>query len=322
MRNGCVEVSAPSHVHTGNIDINGGLGRLYGTLGFTLEEPRLKMKICRDNDNSVDGTSRGDVLGYVELFSKLYNVKMRVIVEEEIPPHVGLGSTTPIALGVGVAAAILSGRRYRLEEIALAAGRSQVSGLGYHAFMGGGFIVDGGFKPGVKMVPPLLARIPVPSKYRIVYAVPNARLDEILALKEREEEILESMPVMDEEMAARNSRIVLMGILPAALEGDWATAGRWLYEFNRGLGEYWASRQEGVYCCREVEEVVDFLMERGAYCACQSSWGPTVYGLLPSQHADNVYRELGELLERMGGGISGVSRVDNTGAVIRVVGDG
>ncbi len=322
MANDCLEISAPSHVHVGNIDIHGGLGRLYGTLGFTLEKPRLRVKICRSSKNEVRGTSRRDVEEYVDLFSKYYGVELSVSFMEEIPAHVGLGSTTPIALSIGIAAAILSGKRYDLEDIALRAKRSRVTGLGFYSFKYGGFICDGGYRPDKLKVPPLLMRVPVPEKYRIIYAVPTKHLDEIFALKEREDEILESMPAMDERMAEKNARIVLMGILPAVAEGDWETAGRLLYRLNRGLGEYWASEQRGIYCCEEVEEIVNFYLQQGALCACQSSWGPTVYALFPAGKVDSVYGKLVDLIEELGGGLHGVTKVDNNGAMIRAISDG
>lgn len=314
----CLEASAPSHVHVGNIDIHGGIGRLYGTLGFALNTPRLRVRVCKSTSNTILGTRRSDVEGYVDLFSELYNVKLRVEFLEEIPPHVGLGSTTPIALSIGMAAAILSGRNYSLEEIALKAGRSRVSALGYYAFKLGGFICDGGYRVDREGVPPLVLRVPVPERYRIVYAVPTRSLEEILRVKAVEDKVLASMPAMSMDMAERNARIVLMGVLPAAAEGDWETAGKWLYELNRGLGEYWASKQGGVYCCSEAEELIRFYLSHGALCACQSSWGPTVYGLYYAVDAPRVHALLAKLLEELGGGLSGVARVDNSGAVLRV----
>lgn len=311
----CVEVSAPSHVHVGNIDIHGGLGRLYGTLGFALEEPRLRIRLCSSHaDTSVRGSKRIEFERYLKLFAKRYNLNFEAEVLEEIPAHVGLGSTTPIALSIGYATALLSGREPVLEEIAALTGRSMISGLGFYAFKTGGFIVDGGFKPGSKRVPPLLFRIPMPRSLSIIYAVPARPVPEILELKAREDTILQEMPPMDEEMAMRNARILAMGILPAAAEGDWRELGGYLYRLNRGLGEYWASRQGDVYCCSEVDEIVDYFVRGGAFCACQSSWGPTVYALVPSKRRDPLYHGLTKLLEKLGGGIHGATSVDNDGA--------
>ncbi|MCE4601351.1 MAG: GHMP kinase [Desulfurococcales archaeon] len=315
----CVEVSAPSHVHVGNIDIHGGLGRLYGTIGFALEEPRLRTRICSSRKGvRVSGSERAEFKRYLKLFAKRYKLDLKVEVLEEIPAHVGLGSTTPIALSIGYATALLSGDEPVLEEIAGLAGRSTISGLGFYTFKTGGFIVDGGFKPGSTRVPPLIFRTPLPRSLSIVYAVPARPVPRILELKAREDAILREMPSMDEEMAMRNARLLAMGILPAAAEGDWRGLGEYLYRLNKGLGEYWASRQGGIYCCSEVDEIIDYFIRGGAFCACQSSWGPTAYALVPSKRRDPLYHGLTKLLEKLGGGIHGVTSVDNDGARVVV----
>jgi beta-ribofuranosylaminobenzene 5'-phosphate synthase len=41
----CVRVVAPVHLHAGNFDLNGGLGRLYGTVGFTIDYPKLVIEV-------------------------------------------------------------------------------------------------------------------------------------------------------------------------------------------------------------------------------------------------------------------------------------
>ncbi len=40
-----VRVMAPAHLHAGDMDLNGGLGRLYSTVGFAIDRPRLVVDI-------------------------------------------------------------------------------------------------------------------------------------------------------------------------------------------------------------------------------------------------------------------------------------
>jgi len=314
-----VHVSAPAHVHVGNIDIHGGLGRLYGTVGFALEQPRLRVTIEAGEGTRVEGTSNGAFRKYAELFSEQYSIGLHVRVYEEIPPHVGLGATTPIALAIGYAAAVIAGvRDPSLNEIASVAGRSTVSALGFYSFIHGGFIVDGGFRVGARMIPPLVYRREVPASLYMVVALPRVpKLGEILRLKEREDEVLASMPPMSEDMAARNARILAMGILPSAAEGDWEGLGKWLTRLNSGLGDYWEVEQEGRYCCAEVARAVQEYIEAGALCACQSSWGPTVYALVERSKLESVVKVADSLVE-MYGGQRWATRVDNVGARILV----
>ena len=322
-RRGSVLVSAPSHVHVGNVDIHGGVGRLYGTLGFALEEPRLVVRVTLlEGGFEAVGPRAGEAVEYARVACRLAGCRgLRVEVLREIPPRVGLGSTTPLALSIALAASRLAGRRVDLEEAALAMGRSSVSGLGFHAFRLGGFIVDGGYPSRARgsEVPPLIFRAPVPPSVSVVVALPEALAGRVAGFKEREEEVLESMPRMDECMAARNARLVLMGVLPAMARGRFEEAARLLHRLNAGLGDYWAARQGGRYCCPEVEGIVEAMLAAGAWCACQSSWGPTVYALAPrGAAASRVAAAAREAVEAAGGGRVWITRVDNRGAVYRL----
>ncbi|MEB3861742.1 MAG: GHMP kinase [Desulfurococcales archaeon] len=319
-----IRVSAPSHVHVGNYDIHGGLGRMYGTIGFTLEEPRTVVEV--HTGKGVDGAPEPYYREWAERAVKVLEDagcgRVGVTIRSVIPRNVGLGATTSLVLSIIAGGLRLCNRRARLEDLAARAGRGLVSALGVYSFIHGGFIVDGGFRPGSGRVPPLIFRATVPSRYVMVVALPEAPVEGILRIKEREDEVLESMPRMPEELAMKASRIALMGIIANAAEGDWVEAGRWVTRFNRLLGEYWADRQGGVYCCREAEEVVGKMLGMGALLAGQSSWGPTVYGLFPETLAPAVVEEVRSLLDGLGGGMVWATRVDNRGAVLEVAGDG
>lgn len=323
-----VRVSAPSHVHTGNFDIHGGLGRLYGTVGMALEEPRLEVSVeAVDAGVEVRGSPRREA--YVEFASTLLSQArsegcsiggLRIEVEREIPAHVGLGSTTAIALALGSAVYTLCGLEpLDLERIAVSTGRSLVSALGLYTFKHGGLVVDGGFRPGVKKPPPLLFRVHVPKSVAVVVALPRRPIGEVLRIKAVEDKILAEMPSMDEDMAMWASRLVLMGIMASAAEGDWEAAARHLYTLNRRLGEYWASKQGGVYCCREAEVLIVEMLSAGAWGAMQSSWGPTVYGLVERARVREVMERVKGVLDSMGGGEAWATFVDNRGAVIEVL---
>jgi len=314
----CIEVTAPSHLHVGNIDLAGSLGRLYGTLGFTLSSPRFRAVICESNNNEVFGSGREDISYYLNIISKIFNIKLSVNVLEEIPAHVGMGSTTAMALSIAHAASILSSSNYNLPSIAVKIGRSRISGLGLYSYMYGGFLIDGGYRLDKQSPPPLIFQRKIPGDLKIVYAIPSKPLPKILEIKSREDEILSKLPPMTREKALENSHLVLMGIIPSAVEGDWKLFGEYLTRLNRGLGEYWAIKQEGIYCCKESEEIINYFLDRGGLCACQSSWGPTVYTLVNSHKVDQLLDGLNSLLSQMGGGTIGVTSINNWGAKIRV----
>ena len=123
---------------------------------------------------------------------------------------------------------------------------------------------------------------------------------------------------MPPELADRLSRIVLMKILPAFVEKDIKTFGSGLYQFNRLLGEFWSDYQENVYCCELVNEGIKLMLGK-AYCACQTSWGPTFYGLVMGEsEAEKLKSEVESFLMDNGdGGEVFVTKVDNRGMVVR-----
>ncbi len=313
-----IVVSAPSHVHAGNIDLHGGLGRLYGTAGFALEEPRLVVEASRaEGGVEAEGPRSSEAERYARRALEAWGCDegVRLRISSEIPAHVGLGSTTALALSSGYAALALCGvRGVSVERLAEVLGRGVPSALGVYSFKLGGFLVDGGFRRGSRRVPPLVFRAHVPRDVAVVVALPEKPVPRIMEIKRREAEVLASMPPMPEDLAARAARLLLVAALPAAAEGDWAEAARALHEFNRLLGEYWAEAQGSVYCCRESEELIDAAVRAGAWGALQSSWGPTVYALAPARRERQVLDALSRELERLGGGRAWSTRVDNEGA--------
>ena len=323
-----VVVSSPSHVHAGNYDINGGLGRLYGTVGMALESPRYVVEVAESKDSiNVRGDGRRDEAARFaraalrearRLGCKLGGLE--VVIAEEIPAHVGLGSTTALALSIAYGVFKLCGIE-PIDPVLLAkvTGRGRYSALGVYSFSTGGFIVDGGFRPQEGGVPPLVFRAHVPRRISVIVALPERPIPEIRKIKEREWDILEALPRMSEEMAMWASREVLVGVMANIADGLWEEAFRHLHRFNEKLGGYWRREQGGIYCCREVSTLIESAVEAGAWAACQSSWGPATYVVVDSRRVREMADVVRGVLDRFGGGRIWVTRVDNEGAWARVL---
>ena len=63
-------------------------------------------------------------------------------------------------------------------QLARVVGRARRSAIGTWTFAGGGLVVEGGRKVGQDDAAPLLARLPFPSSWRCVVAVPHAHWGE------------------------------------------------------------------------------------------------------------------------------------------------
>jgi len=317
-----VKVIAPAHLHVGNIDLTGDLGRLYGTVGFTIDYPKTVVEIERSEHLTVIGKDSTNAEKYAKKTLKFLGLEGKgayIRIKEAIPKHVGLGSQTALALSIGLGLAKLYDIEVDVKALALALGRSTISALGFYSFTKGGFIVDGGFKIEKKgeMIPPLIFNHSIPGDWFFVVAIPQKPLPKILSIKSKEEEILKSLEPMPKEFSDKVSRIVLMQMIPALVEEDIEVFGKAITSFNKALGEFWKEKQGGIYCDPIVEEGIELLLREGAYGACQTSWGPTFYGLVKGE---SKAKELTELLKKFvyekGGGYVFYTRGNNNGALI------
>jgi len=316
-------VVVPAHLHAGNMDLTGDLGRLYGTAGFTIEYPRTIIEARRSDTISSTGEDATNAERYARACIARCEIEggIAVDVKESIPKHLGMGSQTALALAIGRAVAELYHRPIELEEMAIALGRSDIVALGFNSFQTGGFIVDAGYKLAEKgrRVPPCIFRYPIPEDWLFVVCIPHRPIPAILKLKEQEEEILRSLKPMPEQMSDRLSRIMLMQVMPAIMEHDITSFGKYITAFNSRLGSFWEEFQEGnTYCDPLVEAGIHLLLENGAYGACQTCWGPTFYGLVDNgATARALVGKLTSFLEPRGGGDVFYTPGNNQGATLR-----
>ena len=81
------------------------------------------------------------------------------------------------------------------------------------------------------------------------------------------------------------SHVVLMGLLPALAEADIAAFGGALSAIQTITGRWFASVQGGTFAPGPGADLVRQMTEWGAAGVGQSSWGPTVYGIVDGERA-------------------------------------
>ncbi len=274
-----VLVKATARLHMGFIDLHGGLGRQFGSIGLSLEHPVTYVSATAQPKLTANGPQRQRVLDYASRFSDAANLPGGAHIEilEAIPDHAGLGSGTQLGLAVGVALS----RLYRLDlsvrEIALLTGRGRRSGIGIGAFEQGGLLVDGGRGENT-MVPPIVSRMVFPDQWRILLVFdPVARgihgQSEIKAFSE--------LPEFSATQASNIARLVLMQVLPALAEQDLQVFGEAIATIQQAVGEHFAPAQGGgLYISPNVADVMHELKRQGVVCLGQSSWGPTGFAVV------------------------------------------
>ncbi len=286
-------------------------------MGFAIERPRLEIEV---KPSKKDRSNEEDALRFLKRFRESYDFPpVEVEVRGYIPKWVGIGFHTTLALSIGAGINRLFNLGLSFEEIALGMRRGLITALGFYALKVGGFIYEGGFPVDKreKAVPPLIFRDEMPEDWLFVVAIPETPRRALVEIRRREDEILDNLKKMPPELADRLSRIVLMKILPAFAERDIKTFGEGLYQFNHLLGEFWSDYQESAYCCDIVNEGIKLMLEK-AHCACQTSWGPTFYGLVKGKaRAEELKVMVKSFLRENGdGGEVFITKADNHGMVV------
>ena len=284
-----VRVEAAARLHMGFVDLHGGLGRRFGSIGVGLREPRLILRASPAPALTGEGPSAERAVDFAACFYDHYKMgpdgtssRAHLEVLEAIPPHVGLGSGTQLALAVGSALARLHGVKADAFDIAKVMERGGRSSMGIGAFAEGGFMVDGGRAEQGDGLAPLIARQPLPADWIFVIATPKVKPG---LSGDREDQAFGELARPSEELAGAIARLLVMTMLPALVEGKIERFGRALTEIQRLVGDSFAPVQGGRYANRASGELIEFFLKNGAVGAGQSSWGPTVYGLVRGRAA-------------------------------------
>lgn len=311
-------MSTPSRLHFGMIDMRGDMGRIHGSVGVAIDRPRILLKASPSPQLQVKGFRAERVRAYAETILRTYDVDGGVNIElvSDISEHSGFGSGTQLALAVGAAISRLYSLGLTPEEIAVTLGRSKRSGVGVYAFKQGGFIIDGGHRLDRREeLPPLLFYAPVPEDWLFVIGLPEIAKNHHGELEQTAFKNIEPPPP---QLIGEISRIILVQMMPAILEGDAKAFGEAMTSIDFKFGEFWLKVQGGRFSSPVIEDGVSFLLGAGALGVGQSSWGPAFYGLAEGEEQANSLSE--QLRRHMNsGGRRGevfIARPDNKGAVI------
>jgi beta-ribofuranosylaminobenzene 5'-phosphate synthase len=313
-----VVVKAPARLHLGMLDLNGDLGRRFGSIGVAIQEPKVVVEATHAGAWQVEGVEQARTWRVIEQFCQHYPLPgaAHIRVQESIPSHVGLGSGTQLTLAIGTVLASLYGLQLPLREMARDLGRGIHSGIGVAVFQGGGFTVDGGRAAERGGVPPLLFQHPFPEEWFFVVAIPEPERQGVSGIDEAQ--AFQALPPAPAEIAGRICRLLVMKMLPALIEQQIADFGAAMTEIQRLVGDCFASQQVGGRFAIPLSgQVIDYMLQHGAYGAGQSSWGPAVYALvLGEQEAHRLAEDVRYFLRPHGKGIAFAAAVDNRGHMV------
>lgn len=312
----CVEISTPSRLHCGMLAFGHDVSRQFGGLGIMIDRPRVRLRMRPSERLQIEGPLADRVAMFARSATRHEQQDPGVAIEilEAPPSHVGLGSGTQLALAVAAGIAALEGLPHdNVAELAQRVNRGKRSSVGMHGFAGGGMILEGG-KRNPSGFGPLITRVTLPETWRFVLLLPH---DAAGLSGADETKAIQGLPSVPEEATAEMCRLLLIELLPAAVEGDYEVFADRLEQFGKLAGECFASVQGGPYAAGRAAEAVQILQELGGRGIAQSSWGPGVFAVCAN---DAEAAELCERLHKLPDADSRelvIAKADNHGAVLK-----
>ena len=277
-----VLVEAGSRLHAGFYMVDHVRG-LWGSAGFYVREPRVLVEAWRCSEQLIEAPpGYGDLLRKVLDYLSPGGACLRL--GEAPPRHVGLGSTTQVALAAAAALSSLKGEEFDPLRAARSLGRGRVSGVGTLLFARGGFAADAGV-PDPRGPRPLV-RLDIPEDWRFIVLIPKAPRGP----SEAEEEARRLLELRDPGPSGNMMARGFVKLASGVARGDLETALEGLREMQLGTGMYFSRLQGGVFRS-DVARIVDEASRNGVVLA-QSSWGPTLYTITSAEEAGGDARLL------------------------------
>lgn len=284
-----VRVVAPARLHLGFLDLNGNLGRRFGSIGLAIDKPATEIVLSRSRAFSAKGNDSERGLKVLRRYAAELapNTAYQLDIRQAIPPHAGLGSGTQLALAIGSALIAIDGLDGSAHALGELADRGARSAIGMGAFEAGGFIVDGG-RGASDNSPPIVVQARFPEDWRalLIFDPRTAGVH-----GSAETEAFAALPPLAEDLCARICRLVLMQLVPGIMEADIRSFGAAVTEIQSIIGAHFAAAQGGgPWASPAVGRIAHRLKAAGALGIGQSSWGPTGFAFTPSQeNAEALY---------------------------------
>jgi beta-ribofuranosylaminobenzene 5'-phosphate synthase len=268
-----VRIKTPSRLHFGVINIKNSDFNLYGSVGLALSNPFSIIEAYEKENSLKINVYREDIKFRLSKLLKYYklNKNLEINLINEIPEHVGLGSTTQTVLAISEALFIANDLRFDPYEIAPILEIGKISGIGIGAYLFGGFLIDNG-KNNLNEVTKLSFKCDFPNDWGFILII-DYKVKRISG--KEEEELFKILPITPKNRIEKMLNLI-EGMKDAIKERDIESFGKNLTQLQINVGLNFSSVQKDIFIFKDY---IDMLKRLGAFGVGQSSWGPTIYGL-------------------------------------------
>jgi beta-RFAP synthase len=272
-------------------------GFQFGGIGLMIREPRTEIAIGGAGRLEIEGSETASIRESVERWFvwQRPNLKSQLGFEisavDDLPVclklvsmparHQGLGTGTQIAFATALA--LNSGFGLGIpgaEEFSIALNRGGRSAIGSFGFFLGGLLVDRGKCSG-DQISPLDFRTDFPTDWPILMFLERDATRVGLSGQSELVAFDQLLPTSESDRQDMVN-IVQNEILSGLMQKNYESFGEALYQFGRKSGLLFASVQYGAYHSQPVVDLVEFVRACGYPAVGQSSWGPGVFAILPS----------------------------------------
>jgi beta-RFAP synthase len=313
-----VEVTAPSRLHFGLLGFGASTDRQFGGVGVMIKRPAVRMRLKQAERFQAIGPRAERIREFARRWIEFHGVRShpscRIEVISAPPQHVGLGAGTQLGLSVAAGLGAICGLPAASPvELAVSVGRGLRSAVGTYGFVRGGLVVERG-KTSLETLAPLDLRLDLPSAWRFVLIQPVR--DAGLSGSE-EQQAFAQLPAVPRRTTAQLIDLVRNKIVPAAAAARFDDFSEGVYQYGHLAGMCFSAVQGGPYNGRRLTELVREVRQLGVAGVGQSSWGPTLFAVLPDEG------EARRFVDSISGTSTGqdahytVTAVSNSGAMLR-----
>lgn len=280
-----VVVTTGSRLHFGLFAFGRTAGRQYGGVGAMVAQPTVQLRLTPGRADQCSGPLAERVAEYLAAVRQAWPwaaAPVHASILHAPPDHVGLGTGTQVGLAVAAGISALFDQPIPdAGKLSQVVGRAKRSAIGTYGFLQGGLLLESG-KSSSYELSPLAARVELPDAWRFLIVRPRAARGLSGAA---ESQAFAELPPVPPDVEDELRGIATDQLLPAAQQADFSAFTSVLRHYSRLAGNCYAPYQGGIFANKSVARIADHLEAFGAQGVGQSSWGPSLFALVPEERA-------------------------------------